>query len=439
MGQPETLATAAAVSHRNQTRNIFLVATNTSLCYLGASVLYADVGHASLCDKLGAAATICNLPSSAYLVMSALPVFVAWLFPQVRALKPIMVVSYGLLAVMGAVVAASLFLPAPTWLRLLLVIMHGAVLGGARTTAVACEFEVLGRAVAESRRGTALGLAYGVGPILAFVGSLGTQVLLTGRLGPLEILHLKFPDEFAFLFTATVPMMGLAAFFSSRYVVPLPDVEVQRQDFVTGVFGGFDQFLRNRVVVFAVVISIAVMCGLNILSNMGLYTREILGVAPADKAGLQNALRYAFKAGAGLFFGWLLTRTTPRTVVQITAIVGFLGVLWVMATPPDLFLISFGLVGAGQLFGIYVTNYILSCSPPDQMRRYMAFTMLTMLPVAPTGALFGWIVDSFGEYDRSYGFRLSFLAAAGFFVIGILWTLLIPARPRPAELERAIA
>src|SRR5262249_28322000 len=111
---PVTVSRASAihpVSERDQTRNILLVGINTGLCYLGASVLYADVVHASLCKELGASATQANLPSSAYLVMSATPVFVAWLYPQVRLLKPIMVTCYALLALMSAVVAASLLLP----------------------------------------------------------------------------------------------------------------------------------------------------------------------------------------------------------------------------------------------------------------------------------------------------------------------------------------
>jgi hypothetical protein len=349
-----------------------------------------------------------------------------------------MVTCYGLLAVSGGVVAAALLLPVPDWLRLALAIGHGAILGAARTTAVACEFEVLGRAVAESRRGWALSLAYGLGPIWAVGGSLASQLLLNKKVeipgvGFLEISGWDSPYNFATLFAASVPLMGLAAVLAGRYVIPLPAQEPGPQPFLEGVFGGLDQFLRHRVAVHAAIIAIVVMSGLNGISNMSLYTEEILDVPPADLAGYQNTWRYIFKGIAGLFFGWLLVRTSPRALVGVTSVVGLAGFAWVLLTPPSLFLLSFGLVGAGQLFGIYITNYILCCAPAAQMRRYMAFTMLAMLPVAFTGPLFGWIVDHYGITDRAFGFRLSFAAAVGFFAAGIVLIVLLPARPRHEE------
>jgi hypothetical protein len=438
----EELAPVSSVScplsDREQTRNLILVGINTSLCYLGAPVLYADLVHTSLCRALQASATVANLPSTAYLVMSAMPLFVAWLFPQVRSLKALMVGCYSSLAASGAVVSASLALPLPDSLRLALVIAHAGILGAARTTAVACEFEVLGRAVSESRRGRALGLAYGLGPVWAVGGSLASQLLLNRTveipgLGSLAISGWDIPFNFATLFAASVPLMALAAFLAGCYVIPLPEREPGRQPFLEGVFGGLGRFLSHRIALHATVIAVVVMSGLNGLSNMSLYTEDILRVPPADLAGYQNTWRYICKGAAGLSFGWLLTRTNPRALVSVTTLVGLAGFAWVLATPPSLFLLSFGLVGAGQLFGIYITNYILCCSPAAQMRRYMAFTMLAMFLVAPSGALFGWIVDYYGATDRAFGFRLSFAVAVGFFLIGVVLTWFLPTRPNREE------
>src|SRR5262249_55955134 len=99
------------------------------------------------------------------------------------------------------------------------------------------------------------------------------------------------------------------------------------------------------------------------------------------------------------------------------------------------FLLSFGLMGSAELFGIYVTNYILCCSPKALMRRYMAFTMLTLFPAAPAGALFGSISDRFQGSERAFGFQLSFAVAAAFIGLGIVLALFLPARPRPQEPE----
>src|SRR5262249_37739791 len=103
-----------------------------------------------------------------------------------------------------------------------------------------------------------------------------------------------------------------------------------------------------------------------------------------------------------------------------------------VVAPGGWFLLSFGLLGAGELFGIYVTNYILCCAPPAQMRRYMAFTMLTLFPAAPAGALFGSIIDCYPGAGAD-GFRLISLTGAIFIAGGIVLALLLPARPRPEE------
>ncbi len=128
--------------------------------------------------------------------------------------------------------------------------------------------------------------------------------------------------------------------------------------------------------------------------------------------------------------GWLLTRTHPRAGVLVTASIGLTAVLWAVIAPGKWFLLSFGLLGAGELFGIYVTNYILCCAPPDRVRRYMAFTMLTLMPAAPAGAVFGSIIDRYPG-SRLDAFRVSFLSAAACIAIGIMLALFLPARPKP--------
>lgn len=423
------------LSDREQTRNLVLVGVNTGLSYLASPVLYVGVVHAALGEQLEASATVSNLPASAYLAMAALPLFVSWYFPRVAQLKTILVVCYAALAAMSAVMAAVLFWPVPYWLRIAAFVVHGGVVGGARTVAVASEFEVLGRAVSEARRGVALGLAYGVGPVLAILGALISQLLLTGSLGPLTIPTQHFPLNFATLFAACVPIMALGAFLSSRFVIPLPEEESPRQPFLRGVFGGLGQFLGRPVVRRAMIVGIVVLAGYQIISNLTLYTREILGEAPAQFAGYQNAVRFSCKAVAGVLMGWLLTRSHPRAGVLITACAGLAGVAWAVVASRNGFLLSFGLLGAGELFGIYLTNYILCCAPPDQMRRYMAFTMLTLFPAAPAGALYGAITDACKNQSETFGFQLSFAAAALFIVLGIGLALFLPRRPQPEDRE----
>ncbi|MBM4067835.1 MAG: MFS transporter [Planctomycetes bacterium] len=439
-----TDAATCPLGDREQVRNLVLVAVNTGLSYLASPVLYVGVVHASLCDWLQTSATVANLPATAYLIMSPLPLLVAWLFPYARYLKPVMVGCYASLATVNAMMAIVLLLPVPTEVKVAVLVLQGAIVGGARTVAVAFEFEVLGRAVSPARRGTALGLAYGAGPILAIIGALVSQWLLSGKLGPWLLPHLEGPYNFAMLFAAGVPIMALGSFLASRYVIPAEASEPPRPPFLQGVFGGFGKFLAQPVIRRAMIVAIIVLAGYTIISNMTLYTREVLGVAPAEVAGYQNTVRFACKAVTGLLLGWILARTNPRVGVLITAGLGLTSVLWALLAPGNWFLLSFGFMGAAELFGIYVTNYILCCSPRAEMRRYMAFTMVTLFPAAFAGVLFGFITDQFSGEGESLaaasaalarGFQASFLVACVFIGVGILNAVLLPARPNAAETQ----
>jgi hypothetical protein len=428
------------LSVREQTRNVLIVGINTALCYLAAPVMYVDVHHTTLMNKLQkeaggeALASLSNLPSSAYMVFSVLPLFVAWAFPQIRLLRRILVVCYTALALASLAVAAVLLLPVPWWLKAAVVVGHGAVLGGARTVAVAFEFEVLGVAVAESRRGQALGLAYGLGPFLAILGSLLAQLMVAGKVGPVGADVVPSSERFALLFACSVPVMALGAWLCSRLVVPLPDRESPRQPFVAGVFGGFGRFLGRPVVLLAVTSAVVIFCGYQVIGNMTLYCGVLFGEDPAQTAGYQKAVLYTFKGVMGLAMGWVLTWTAPRAVVLISAAAGLSAVAFAAFAPASVYLLGFGLLGAGQLYGIYITNYILNCAPRALMRRYMAFTMITMMPAAPAGVIYGAVADFFGErYTKEFGYQMSFAVAAGLIALGIGMTLLLPRRPRAGE------
>lgn len=437
---PEAAVDPCPLGDREQTRNVILVAVNTGLSYLASPVLYVGVVHASLCDWLQTSATVANLPATAYLIMSPLPLVVAWLFPYARLLKPVMVACYASLAGVNALMALVLLGSASKELQVAVLILQGGIVGGARTVAVAFEFEVLGRAVSSARRGRALGLAYGRGPILAIIGSLASQWLLAGTLGPWQMERLEGPYNFAVLFAAAVPIMAVAAVLASRYVIPMEASEPPRPSFIQGVFGGFGKFLSQPVIRLGMIVSIIILAGYTIISNMTLYTREVLGVPPAEFAGYQNTLRFAFKSVTGMFLGWVLSRTHPKAGVLLAASLGLAAVLCAALAPGKWFLLSFGLLGGGELFGIYVTNYILCCSPRNEMRRYMAFTMVTLFPAAFAGILFGIISDHFRSNASSpdslaHAYQLSFFVAAGFIALGIALALFLPARPRPEDGE----
>jgi hypothetical protein len=435
-GRPDT----CPLDRHAQTRNLIVFGVNTWLFYLASPVLLVGFLHASLCSKLGASDAVANLPSSAYLIFAMMPVLIAWYFPAVAQLKRVLVVSYSLLALVGALVVASLLLPLPNGLQLAMLVLHGGVTGGALTVATMFLFEVLQLGVSETRRGPALSLGYGVGPVFAVLGSLTSQLLLSGRLGPVDLGMIPYPWNFATIFAASVPAMLLAALLANRLlIIPLPVEEATRQSFWTSVFGGLADFLGNRALLITAMVGILGFAAYQIGPNMTLYTEVATGT-PADQyVGYQLALRFSFKVMSGLFVGWLLTRTHPKASMLATASFGLSGIAWALLVPGEWFLLGFGLLGAGELFGVYLTNYIMCCSTKAQTRRNVGFASLLLFPAAPAAWLFGSISDFFGEqYSRTVGFQLSFALAIVFLGSALLLTGLLPARPRPQEAEPAL-
>jgi hypothetical protein len=413
--KPSAATPDCPLSSQEQTRNLILYGINVTLVYLAAPALYVGIVQAALCDKLGASKTVANLPATMYFWMTPLPVLVAWYFFSVRLLKRVLVWTYLIIAGIDAVVVASLLLTTPDAIIPAL-LAQGAVLGCALGVVANYQWEVLGRGVSASRRGQALGLAFGVGPIFAFGASLASQLVLT---------TVAFPWNFASLFAVSVPLMALAAFLSTKFVLPQVAFEPARPSLAEGVFGGLREYFGYRLILLAALATILVASGYNILNNMALYTQEALGEPAEMYAGYQNALRFAFKTGAGLLLGWLLTKSHPKAGLLVTTTFCLASVGWALLVPGKWFLISFGLMGAGELWGVYYPNYILCCSAPSRMRRNMAFTSMLYMPTGFAAYFFGAIADWFG-LRTSFVISLVVLGATLLFV-----QLLLPDRPRP--------
>lgn len=415
-----------------QKRNLILFAACTALQYLSAPITYVGVVQAPLCKKLGSSDRVANLPETAFFALTITPVFLTWLIPYVNWLKRNLVMCYlaGVLSLIAtAVVLAA---PLPDDVKIAAVIGQAGVLGIVFPTGIAFLWEILGRGTASSRRGLALSLAFGFGPLFAVGGSLASQLILEGSLGPLQTGKLDFPFQFVLLYAAGIPVMGLAALLATFFVVPTPEREAVREPFGKSVFGGLGDFFRDPVLRLAAVAILLLYIGNTITSNLNLYSKEVFNRSSELDAGYQNAVRFAFKMGAGLLLGWLLARSNPRLGVLLTGAIFLAAVVLAIFATPAVYLLVFGLYGAGELIGVYGPNYILSASRPQDIRRNMAFVTMLMAPAAPAGYLFGLISDVGAQrYGAAAGFRLSFAACALIMLVGILLACLLPARPAP--------
>ena len=68
-------------------------------------------------------------------------------------------------------------------------------------------------------------------------------------------------------------------------------------------------------------------------------------------------------------------------------------IIFAIFAPASIFLLSFGLLGAGR--AAWHLRHQLHSELPHRamMREFMAFTMVTMMPAAPFGNIYGWISD----------------------------------------------
>ena len=428
---PERAAGILSDEHADpkyQNRNVLIYATLVSLTYLAAPVLYIGI-QAGLFKRLHASNAMANLPSTVYAAMAWFPVIIAWLFPQARLLKKTMSLAYGLMSLTGVMIAVLMISQPSNEIIIWSLVVQAALLGGSNGVLSILNWEALDRGVSERLRGKALGLAFGLGPAFAVVGSLFAQLLLNGKLfgwQPPQWLSLNYyPYNYAILFGTCAVCMGLAALLVHFYRIPLPKVDTEREPFPIAVLGGLKGMITNRVLLIACIAYLLVYCGNMVQNNMNIFTRISVGRAPEDLVGYQLALRFSFKMLAGFLLGWLLIRTNPKVPLLVTVGLQIAGVLWVLLVPGYWFMLAFGLMGAGELFGVYYINYPVCCSPKSQVRKNIAFLGLISSSVGLAPMLYGWISDT-------WSLRASFWAATVILIFtAALVFFKLPARPKP--------
>lgn len=428
---PELSAWIVTEEHfdpQHQNRNALIYACLVSLIYLAAPVLYIGM-QAGLCKRLNASDTMANLPNTVFVGMAWFPVIIAWLFPQARLLKITMRFAFGVMSLSGAVIAILMIYQPSNKIIIGAIVIQALLLGGSCGVVSVLNWEALRRGVSNRLRGRALGLAFGLGPGFAVVGSLIAQLLLNGKLfgwQPQQWLpYTHYPYNYAILFGGSAVCMALAAFLVRFYRIPLPKVDVERESFNLAVLGGFKAAISYRVLLIACIAYLLVYCGNMVQNNMNIFTKESVGRAPEDLVGYQLALRFSFKMLAGFLLGWLLIRTNPKVPLLVTVGLQIAGVLWVLIVPGYWFMLAFGLMGAGELFGVYYINYPVCCSPKSQVRRNIAFIGLISSMAGLSPILYGWISDTW-NLRSSFWTALVIMAFAAALVV-----FKLPAHPQP--------
>ena len=445
-----------------QRRNIYCFASFWGIYYLAAPVSYVGLTHANLLKALGNNDTVCNLPSAVYLWLSIVSVLTAWFFPHPRYLKRIGLIAVSVMACITAVVAITLWARTSAAFITGVVIAHAAVFGAANGVLLTAMWDALKRGTATSRRGGAMGLAFGVGPLLACVGALFQDALFEGKMLAGRSFGLTFPDNYMAMFAAVAPLILAAGIAFSLFTLPrAAELEAEPPSPLKEIGTGLWQFLANRNVWVAVMIYVIVYSGGNaIFSNVSLQARVALRgeeqtgndmnayatialqtqplaaaacssyslTAPEDDTlGIQSFLRFGCKAVAGGLLGWLLAAASPRATLLATTLVLLVGMGWALNSTGWWFMATFGLLGAGELFGAYFPNYVTTASEKKFVRVNMAYLAVLTPLIGFSSLAFGRISDRFGRIA-------SFQVAAGLLAIALaLICVLLPADPKPVE------
>jgi hypothetical protein len=281
-----------------------------------------------------------NLPATLYFAMTAMPALIAWLSPHASKLKRNLSLCYAISGIMLGLIAITLALPLSAAVKIGAVAVQGGVAGAVMPAAIALLWEAIGRGSSESRRGLALSLAFGVGPLLAVVGSFGQTAVLGGNLFGLAVSWRSVSLRIYRLFGIGVPIMAISAFFgaavhySSRtrgitkgdfwfgnrtFDRLAPDGTLADPGFCRGLHARslaqsrgirrgmvaaaaflyhFRSLLQQRVLLIATVVTMLVYSGNVIPSNMNLYSSEALG-APGKVCRCPEHVTIQFQGGRG--------------------------------------------------------------------------------------------------------------------------------------------
>ncbi len=374
------------------------------LLYLAAPVVYVGVVQAALCDKLGAGATLANLPFAAYQLGQISPLFATWLIPH-RLERTVLVWTASAAALLQGMVFAALALPCPAGVRIGAVTLAGLLLGLVWSVAMLYLYQCLNRGTSTEGRARALKLTYTFGPLAAVAGSLAAQYILNPG-----FRWLPFPFDFAAIYAIGFTASAGVALLSTRY--ELVAVEDEPRPPLTNFLAGlFREYASDRTLWMLWLAFFLWNCTLGSVANVSLYTREAMGRDPKDFSGLIMAIRFGAKAIAGYGLGWLAVKYGMRSASQATAGLFAAGMLWAWMVPGAAYLGAFGWLGAGELGGVYFPNYALTLTSLAAGPRVMAVLLLATPVSGFAPVAHGWLTDHFG-FATSFAFGLVTALAA---------------------------
>ncbi len=392
-------------------RNGLLYLATYLFIYLAAPVSYIGVVQAALCDKLGASATIANLPSATYLLGGFAPLLLSLVVPH-RWAQRVVVCANGLTAFFLGLVCLTLAARLPAWIPLTVLIAQGLLQGFTASTAQVFTFQCLARGTTIDGRNRAFQKTYFLTPVCAVGGSLGAQHILNGGFPAV-----RFPNDFAMLYAIGFVCMTAVTGFSMMYqLAPLADEP--RVPLFQHLAESVRDYSRSRALVLLFLVYVLWNCALSITPNLSLYTREVLGRDPKELSGLIMAVRFGCKSIGGYLLGAIALRYGLRSSVMTASLLLAAGTVWGWGVPGYAFLLAFGFLGGGELGGAYIPNYGVSLSRAENTARNVSLLTLAQPVSSFSPALFGFLADRWG-FGASFGLALLMALAAVYLTLRI--------------------
>lgn len=374
-----------------------------TICYLfiflAAPVFYVGIVQAALFDKLGASKTLANLPASTYLLGQIAPLFFSWLVPY-RLERNMVVWANLATASFSTMVFLSLALPAPAEVRIGAVVLQGLLQGLSASTSFVFMQQCLRRGCSEGEVARTLQRTFSITPFAAVAGSLGAQFLLNPGLP-----GFPYPYDFAMIYLIAIPCaLGIA--WNARRFRLTELAERTREPFFAFVMESARGYFRERRLATTWVAYVLWYVALGITSNLALYAKEAMNRDPADFSGWIMAIRFGGKAMGGFALGWIAVRYGLRGGALGCIALLALGSAWAWGTPGMVYLFAFALIGAGELGGAYLPNYVGSMSAPSESTRNFAIITLATPFSSFAPVVHGALTDHFG-FPASFAFAIA--------------------------------
>jgi hypothetical protein len=365
------------------------------MIYLSAPAVYVGVVQAALCDHLGASAAVANLPASTYLLGQLAPLFFSWLVPH-RYDKAAVVWASRLWAALVFLVLLTLVTRQPAWVRIVALTGQGLLQGVAASVAQVFALQCLGRGTTEAGRAWAFKWTFSVGPIGAVTGSLAAQYILKPGFA-----WAPFPRNFALIYGLAAPCIVAMVWLNNRWGLP-PLADEPRAPLGSFLVTGFRDYFLSKPLLLLFVAYAVFQCAQAVTPTLALHTREAMNQEPEGVSGAALVMRFGCKALGGYLLGALAARFDLRVSVAACLAATAFGILWATGASNYWYLLAFGLMGVGELGGIYFPALGLALSSTSKAARNLSILSLAVPAASFAPVLLGALKDRWG-----------FLAGAG--------------------------